>query len=312
MLHPWGSERRYNSYVQYFRKTFGERLQKVSVDAGFTCPNRDGNLGEGGCIYCDNASFNPSYCDPSEPIAEQLRKGIEFHKVRYRRAKKYLAFFQPFSNTYAPLDKLKVIYQQALDYPGIVGLIISTRPDCIDEEKLAYFQELSKNYYIHIEYGIESCYDKTLEWIKRGHTFQQSMDAVRMTKAYGLRTGVHLILGLPTETREEILEEAGIVSELPIDTLKLHQLQIIKGTRLAEMYRENKDDFHLFSLEEYIELVIDFLERLTPNIVVERFVGEVPPKYIESFNWGHIRNEQIVQLIEKRLEERDTWQGKKF
>ncbi|MBM3403938.1 MAG: TIGR01212 family radical SAM protein [Bacteroidetes bacterium] len=312
MEYIWGHSRRFNAYSNYFRRTYGERRQKVSVDAGFTCPNRDGTVGTEGCKYCNNASFNPSYCNPADPISEQLRKGIAFHQKRYRKVHKYLAYFQPFSNTYASLEKLKVLYDEALSFPNVVGVVVSTRTDCMDDEKLAYFAELSAKHHVIIEYGIESCYEKTLAWMNRGHTFAQSKEMIFRTHACGLRQGVHLIIGLPGESREEILQEAGILSALPVDSVKLHQLQIIKGTPIESEFQQHPERFSMFTLEEYLDLVIDFLELLRPTIVVERFAGEVPPDYIESYNWGHIRNEQIIQMMEKRLEERDTFQGKRF
>ncbi len=227
MTYPWGHNRRFNSYTEYFKKHFGERVQKVTIDAGFTCPNRDGLLARGGCTYCNNDAFNPSYCQPIKSVTQQIEEGVEFHKVRYRRATKYLAYFQAYSNTYAPLEELKKIYDQALSFPGVVGLVIGTRPDCIDDEKLEYFSKLSEQYYIIIEYGIESCYNKTLEFINRQHTFEQSAEAIIKTAEYGINTGAHIIFGLPGESRDKMLQEAKILSELPISNIKFHQLQIV-------------------------------------------------------------------------------------
>lgn len=310
--HPWGHGRRFNAYGEYFRKEFGERVQKISIDAGFTCPNRDGTKGRGGCSYCLNDAFNPSYCQPEKPVATQIREGIEFHKIRYRRAKKYLAYFQPYSNTHAPLEKLKEIYDQALRFPEVTGLVIGTRPDCIDEEKLSYFRKLSAERYIILEYGIESCYDRTLERINRQHSLSDAIAALELTRRYGIRTGAHLIFGLPGETPDDMLKEAEILSALPIDNIKFHQLQIFRGTPLEREFRERPEDFYSFSLEEYIDFIIDFTERLTPRMVIERFAGEVPPRFLAGPSWGLIRNDQILHKIEKRMEERDTWQGKLF
>jgi len=312
MSFPWGHHRRFNAYAQYFKKTFGGRVQKISIDAGFTCPNRDGTVGTGGCTYCNNDAFNPSYCDPSITVAEQIAEGIKFHANRYRRAEKYLAYFQPYSNTYAALEDLRKIYDQALSFPGIIGLVIGTRPDCVDLEKLEYFQELSKKCYVILEYGIESCYDKTLLRIKRGHTFQQSIEAIRMSSGLGLKTGAHLIFGLPGESREEMLKEAEIISCLPLDTIKFHQLQIVKGTPMAKEFENDPDSFTLFSLDEYVDFIVSFTERLNPGIVIERFAGEVPPRFLIAPDWGLIRNDQVLDLIEKKLENKDTWQGKNY
>jgi len=310
MQYPWQHNRRFNAYAQYFKQQFGERVQKVTIDAGFTCPNRDGSLGRGGCTYCNNDAFNPSYCNSDKPIKQQIEEGIEFHANRYRKANKFLAYFQAYSNTYKPLKELKKIYEQALEIDGIIGLVIGTRPDCIDDEKLEYFKELSKKYYIIIEYGIESCYDKTLKKINRGHTFKQSVEAIEKTASYGLKTGAHLIIGLPDETKEMILKEAEILSKLPLNNIKFHQLQIIKDTQMAMDFRKAPEQFSFFLLDEYVDFIVDFLEKLNPNFVVERFAGEVPPRFIVGKSWGLIRNDQILQKVEKRLEERNTRQGK--
>ncbi len=312
MTYPWGHNRRYNAYGEYFKTHFGQRVQKVSVDAGFTCPNRDGTAGRGGCTYCNNDAFNPSYCHPSKTISRQVQEGIDFHRKRYRRARKYLVYFQAYSNTYAPLDQLIARYEEALRFPDVVGLVIGTRPDTIDRGKLDYFRHLNKSHYIIIEYGIESCYDKTLRRINRGHTFAQSVEALEMTAAAGIRTGAHLIFGLPGETPEEMKGTATILSGLPVNNLKFHQLQILEGTAMASQYREDPEQFHLFTLPEYVDFIIDYIEGIPPGMIIERFTGEVPPKYHAGPNWGNIRNEQIVALIEQKLEEKGTWQGRKF
>ncbi len=309
---PWGHERRFNAYSNYFRSLFGERVQKLSVDAGFTCPNRDGSLAYGGCSYCNNDAFNPSYCTAQKGIKEQLELGMEFHRKRYRKAKKYLAYFQAYSNTYAPLDHLKKLYNEALELPGIIGLVIGTRPDCVDEEKLDYFRELSEKAYLIIEYGIESCYNNTLELINRQHSFEKSLWAIEATAARGIRTGGHLIFGLPGESRDDMLKEAEILSALPLNNVKFHQLQIIKGTEMAKQYKENPGSFELFEWEEYREFIIDFIERLNPAFIVERVSGEAPPKFIAGPRWDLKRSDNVLELFEKRLEERNSWQGKKY
>ena len=307
--YPWGHERRFNAYSNYFREFYGARVQKLSIDAGFTCPNRDGSKGTGGCTYCNNDAFNPSYCVPEKSVTQQIEEGISFHKNRYRRSDSYLAYFQAYSNTYAPLGKLKKLYEEALAIPGIIGIVIGTRPDCIDDKKLKYLRELSEKYYVAVEYGIESCYDKTLKRINRGHTYGEAEEAVRTTAAHGINTGAHFIFGLPGETREELLAEAEIISKLPLKTVKFHQLQIIKGTAMEKEFQSNPGDFQLFSWEEYLEFFVRFLERLNPEIVVERFTGEAPPRFLTGSLWGKKRTDQIVSLVEKRLEELDTWQG---
>ncbi len=312
MPYPWKHPRRFNAYANYFRQHFGERVQKLSIDAGFSCPNRDGSAGIGGCTYCNNDAFNPSYCLPEKSVLQQIDEGIEFHAKRYRRAEKYLAYFQAFSNTYAPLKQLITIYDQALHHPSIAGLVIGTRPDCMDVEKLDYFAQLSKEKYLIIEYGIESCYDKTLESINRGHNFACLLEMLELTAARGIKTGGHIIFGLPGESREEMLAEAAILSKLPLNNIKFHQLQIIKNTAMEQMFKKNPEIFSFFELNDYIEFMVDFLEKLNPSIVVERFAGEVPPRFLVGPGWGLIRNDQILQKVEKRLEERDSWQGKLF
>ena len=305
-------EKRYNTYSDYFKRTFGERVQKVTIDAGFTCPNRDGTLGYGGCTYCNNMAFNPSYCNPLKSISQQIKEGIEFHLKRYRKARKYLAYFQPFTNTHGKLEYLKNLYEEALNYQGIIGLAIGTRPDCISDEKLDYFQKLTEKYYIIIEYGIESCYNKTLERVKRGHSFEKSVEAIEKTAQRGIKTGAHLIFGLPGETRDEMLNEANIISDLPLNNVKFHQLQILKDTLIALEYKKCPENFRLFKLDEYFDFLVEFLERLNPEFVVERFAGEVPPGFLAGPTWGLIRNDQIINLLKKKLEKKNTWQGKKY
>jgi radical SAM protein (TIGR01212 family) len=312
MMFPWGHERRFNAYSNYFRQMFGARVQKVSIDAGFTCPNRDGSKGTGGCTFCLNDAFNPSYCIPEKSITQQINEGIEFHKWRYSEATSYLAYFQAFSNTYAPINRLKKLYEEALGHPEVRGIIIGTRPDCIDNEKLDYISKLSEKNYVTVEYGVESCYNKTLKRINRGHTFEEAVFAIEKTAERGIRTGAHFIFGLPGETRDEMLAEAGIISALPLHTVKFHQLQIINGTTMEREFRENPADFDMFTFEEYMEFFVAFLERLNPGIVVERFTGEAPPRYLSGIRWGKKRSDQIVGLVEKRLQELNTWQGRLY
>jgi len=311
-VYSWGHERRFNAYSNYFKKEFGERIQKVSIDAGFTCPNRDGTLGWGGCTFCINEAFSPSYCTADKPVSQQIMEGIDFHRKRYRRAHKFLAYFQAYSNTYAPVDRLKALYEEALTTPGIVGLVIGTRPDCIDLEKLNYISELSKEAYVIIEYGIESCYNHTLEKINRKHTYEQSVKAINETAKRGIRVGAHLIFGLPGETREQMLDEAAIISKLPLNNVKFHQLQIIKGTAMEKQYLENSGDFQLFTWDEYLDFSIRFIERLNPEFVIERFTGEAHPDMIAGPRWFMKRTDQILLLFEKRLDELNSWQGKNY
>ena len=302
--------RRFNCYNNYFKSLFGSRVQKLSLSAGFTCPNRDGAISTGGCTFCSNEAFNPSYCSPEKSIRKQIEEGIEFHQKRYRRASQYLAYFQAYSNTYKPLEELKQIYQQVLDIPGIAGIVIGTRPDCVDEPLLHYLNEVQQTHYVMLEYGVESVYDETLRRVNRGHDFATAEKAIRMTADHGIPCGGHFIFGLPGETKSMMLDAADVISRLPLTTVKFHQLQIFKGTKMAEEYQQHPELFHLFNLDEYIDFVIDFAERLNPSIVIERFAGEVPPRYLVSEPWMKLRYDEVLAKIEKRMEERDTWQGK--
>lgn len=259
-----------------------------------------------------NDAFNPSYCHPKKSISQQIAEGIEFHKNRYRRADQFLAYFQAYSNTYATIEVLQELYEEALAMEGVIGLVVGTRPDCIDDEKLKYFGDLSRDYYFILEYGLESCYDRTLERINRGHSFDQSIRALELTARHGIKTGAHMIFGLPGESRQDMLTEAQILSHLPINNIKFHQLQILKNTSMALEFDEKPEDFVRFTLEEYIEFIIDFTERLNPDIIIERFAGEVPPRFLVKNDWKSVRNDQLLMMIEKRMAERDTFQGKLF
>ncbi|MDR2036906.1 MAG: TIGR01212 family radical SAM protein [Bacteroidales bacterium] len=311
-MYLWGHQRRFNSYSEYFKRHYGERIQKLTIDAGFTCPNRDGKISRGGCAYCNNDAFNPSYCTPQKSVSRQLSEGIEFHKVRYRKAYQYLAYFQAYSNTYAPLEHLQTLYEEALSVPGVIGIVIGTRPDCVDETILDYLSGLNNRYHVIMEYGIESCYNRTLERINRGHTYEQSIQAIEETAKRNIRVGGHLIFGLPGESRQEMLDEAHLINQLPINSIKLHQLQIPVNTLFAKQYAAQPEKFQLFGCDEYIDFTIKFLERLRPDIVVERFANEMPPRFMTGPGWGKIRNVELWRMLEKRMEELDTWQGRLY
>jgi len=307
--YPWNHSRRFNSYAEYIKKRFGERVQKVSVDAGFTCPNRDGKIGTGGCTYCDNRGFNPSYCDPQKSITQQIEEGIEFHSLRYRRAKKFLVYFQPFSNTYAAIQVLKEKYEEALSFPGVAGLVIGTRPDCVDDEKLNYLADLAKKWYIQVEYGVETHNDKTLKRINRGHNSSIAEDVIRKTHELGVSTGAHYIFGLPGESIDEMFRTCEVISRLQLDTVKFHQLQIVKGTKIEQEFKEDRTSFHIFSLEDYIDFIIRFIERLNPSIVIERFTSEMPQRFLTGTNMGIIRYDEVLRRIEEELKKRNSRQG---
>ena len=302
--------RRYNSFVGFLKEKYGCRLQKLVVDAGFGCPNRDGTLSTGGCTYCDNAAFHPNYSTPDKTVTRQLDEGIEFHRGRYRSVTKYLAYFQAYSNTYGPLDKMRRVYEEALAHEGVVGIVVGTRPDCVDESKLDYLKELSQDKVVIVEYGIESCHDETLRRINRGHTFAQARRAVEMTAEREIMQGAHFIFGLPGEDIPAMMKMAAAINSLPLDSVKFHQLQIIKGTAMEREYRERREDFVTFTLDGYIDFFVDFLERLRPDLLIERFAGEVPPRFVNETPWGLVRNPQLLEMLEKRLVGRDTWQGR--
>lgn len=317
--------KRYNTFVGYYRRQYGERLQKLVIDAGFTCPNRDGTVGRGGCSFCDNAAFHPSYSTSGKSIAEQIDEGIEFHQVRYRNTKHYLAYFQSYSNTYAPISRLRELYLAALTHPKIVGIVIGTRPDCVDEEKLDFLAGLKageglgdwhrdgfEHPVVKVEYGIESCYDETLLRVGRGHDVAVAEKAVRMSAERGLEPGAHFILGLPGETREMLLGQCRFISSMPLHSVKFHQLQIVKGTRMEKEFAQVPQDFLRLSLPDYLDMVIDILERLRPDLYIERVAGEVPPRFVNETQWGLIRNFQILHLLDERLSERNTWQGRLY
>lgn len=310
--YPWGHERPFNAYPNYFTLKYGSRLQKLSINAGFTCPNRDGTLGSSGCSFCNNKAFNPSYCDALKPITQQIDEGISFHKFRYRRAAKYIAYFQPYSNTYKPLEELKKIYETALSHPEISGIAIGTRPDCVDDEKLDYLQHLSEKYFVSIEYGLESCFNRTLERCQRGHSFEQTTEAIRKSASRGLFTAVHLMFGLPGESKSEMLREAEIISGLPIQSVKFHQLQILKNTSMADDFDLNPDQYHLFTMDEYVEFIISFIEKLSPGILIERLSAEVPPRFLHVSPWEQIRSDSIARIIEDKMIAEGRFQGRLY
>ena len=300
----------YNDYGSYLRRYFDFKVQKISIDGGFTCPNRDGTKGIGGCTYCNNMTFNPAYCHRNRSVTEQMTEGISFFSYKYPDMC-YLAYFQAYTNTYGSFDLLRQKYEEALAVDGCVGLVVGTRPDCISEELLDYLHHLSLKYYVMVEYGVESTNDATLLRINRGHDYATAVDAICRTAIRGLSVGVHIILGLPGEKRSDFVYQARLLSELPITTLKLHQLQLIRGTRMAEEYAESPSDFSLFDMNEYIETVIDYLENLRPDIIVERFASQSPKELLIAPDWG-VKNYELVEKIKRRMRERDTWQGKCF
>lgn len=300
----------YNEFTSFLKSIFPYKVQKISIHAGFTCPNRDGSKGIGGCTYCNNQTFSPDYCHKNDSITAQLTAGLDFFAHKYPEMK-YLAYFQAYTNTYDELDKLKEKYEEALAFPNVVGLIIGTRPDCMPDSLLDYLTELSRKHFVLIEYGVESTLNSTLQKINRGHDYQDSINAICRTAEKDIYTGAHLILGLPGESKEDILGHADKLSRLPLTTLKLHQLQLIKQTKMANDYLSDPEAFHLYDVDEYIDLVIDFIERLNPAIYLERFVSQSPAELLIAPDWG-LKNHEFTAKVNRRIKERNTWQGRLF
>ena len=300
----------FNDLSTFLSLHFPFKVQKISINAGFTCPNRDGSVGYGGCTYCNNQTFNPAYCHTDKSVGQQLEEGKRFFSGKYPEMK-YLAYFQAYTNTYGELEELKRKYEEALAVADVVGLVIGTRPDCMPDDLLDYLEELNKRTFVWIEYGIESTDDETLRRINRGHTFAEAEDAIVRTARRGMPVGGHVILGLPGEEREALIKQAEQLSRLPLTTLKLHQLQLIRGTRMASEYEKTPELFHLYSADEYIDLVIDYIEHLRPDLVLERFVSQSPKELLIAPDWG-LKNYEFTEKVKKRMNERNAWQGKYY
>ncbi len=303
--------KRYNDYSTLIKATFGMRVQKVSLDTGFTCPNRDGSKGFGGCTYCNNDTFNPDYCEPEKTIKQQLEEGIAFFGTKYK-SQQYLAYFQAYTNTYADIELVKKLYLEALSVPHVIGLVIGTRPDCISDDLINFLSQLSKKYYISLEFGVESTLNKTLKAINRCHTFEETIEAYERCVNRGFHLGAHLILGLPGESKEDLLNHAKHISKLPIKTLKLHHLQIVKQSVMGIQYKRTPAYFNLFTVDSYVDFVTDFIGLLRPDIVIERFTSEAPKDLLIAPNWGGLKNFEIVAKIDKKLVEKNMWQGKHY
>ena len=301
-------DRRYNSYSTYLREKFGCRVHKVSVDVGFTCPNRDGALATGGCIYCNNDSFVPPYARPRVSLDDQIKTGMEYLRRRFK-AEKFIIYFQAYTNTYDKIERLEKLYRKALEHNDVVGLAVGTRSDCVDEKKIELFENLSRDWFVTLEYGIESIYDRTLKFMNRGHSYQSVLDAIRITEGRGIHIGAHIIVGFPGETQDEMLVMADEISRLGIDFLKVHNLHVVKNTPLARMYA--KEPFHLFTYEEYLHFISRFIERLSPKIVLERLFTDTPQDLLIAPIWNKTHRE-LLSGIEGELQRRDTHQGKLF
>ena len=299
MAHPHASIVMYLDFGKWLTGQLGFKAQKISINAGFTCPNRDGRVGTGGCTYCNNQTFNPDYCQTDKSIRQQLEEGKQFFGRKYPEMK-YLAYFQAYTNTYAAFDELKRKYEEALCVDDVVGLVIGTRPDCMPDVLLDYLTELNQRTFLIVEYGIESIYDRTLQRINRGHDYACTQRAIEATAARGIRVGGHVIMGLPGESCEEMIHEAEVLSELPLTTLKLHQLQLIKGTRMAEEYDKHPTDFVRFTPEEYADLVVEFIRHSQSDLVFERFVSQSPASLLAQPGWG-LKNYEFVEMVRKRM-----------
>ena len=298
----------YTEYGEFLRRAFPFKVQKISVNAGFTCPNRDGTKGWGGCTYCNNQTFNPAYCRTEKTVAEQLEEGRRFFGRKYPEMK-YLAYFQAYTNTYGEVDDVVRRYEEALAVPDVVGLVIGTRPDCMPQPLLDYLAELNRRVFVMVEYGIESADDATLARINRGHTFADTEEAVRRTSGAGIPVGGHVILGLPGEGHEDLMRQAVRISGLPLTALKIHQLQLIRGTRMAREYAERPEDFHLYGVDEYIDLAIDYVERLRKDLYLERFVSQSPKSLLIAPDWG-LKNHEFTARLRHRMAERGACQGR--
>lgn len=303
--------KRYLDYSSFIKLNFGERVQKISLDVGFTCPNRDGSKGYGGCTYCNNNSFNPGYCEPEKSITQQLEQGISFFSKRHKY-QNYFAYFQAYTNTFSDIESLKKMYDEALAFPSVIGLIIGTRPDCISDELIDYLAFLSKKHFISLEFGVESTLNKTLLAINRCHTFEDSKTAYENCANKGIHLGAHLIIGLPGETRAELMNHATEISKLPVETLKMHHLQIVKQTVMAVQYKRNPAMFDLFTSEDYIDFISDFIGYLRPDISIERFASEAPYDLLIAPKWNQMKNFEVVAKIDQKLAEKNTWQGKYY
>ncbi len=307
----YSSQHPYNRYSDYLKAIFGKPMQKISVDAGFSCPNIDGTKSHGGCIYCNNNSFNPNYNYERENIAAQIDQGISKFTNR-KPGTGFIAYFQSHTNTHGPVNELDKIFRRAIEHPAIEGLMIATRPDCLGDEILDLLSRLNKQLFVGVEIGIESTFNETLAILNRGHTWEDTLNAVSSVKERGLHLGGHLILGLPGETKSSIDHHAAEIAKLPLDTIKLHQLQIIKNTRLAKIYEQKTYQIRLFSVEEYIDICINFTERMNPNVVVERFASESKPELLAVKMWGGVKNHQLADWISNEMKRRETWQSRLF
>jgi radical SAM protein (TIGR01212 family) len=299
---------RYFAYGYYQRQLHGQRVQKVSIDAGFTCPNVDGTVAVGGCTFCDNRSFSPSRRLPRQTIREQIDEGIRRLQRRYDCGR-FTAYFQPATNTYAPVARLRSIYGQAIEHPQVVGLAIGTRPDCVPDDVLDLLTEVAAQIPLSVEYGMQTMHNRSLDWMNRGHHHDAFLDAVERSAGRGFEICAHLMLGLPGETHEDMMATAREVARLPIDAVKIHNLYAVRNTPLAEQLA--RQEVRLMTRDEYVRTLVDFLERLPPTMVVERISGDAPPDYFVAPSWC-LDKPAVLRALRQEFERRDTFQGRKF
>lgn len=298
---------RYNSYNHFLKAKFGFRVQRVSLDAGFTCPNVDGTVAIGGCTFCDNRSFSPSRRIRRLQIQQQLNDGISRLKIRYRKCNHFMAYFQPATNTYAPVDRLRPLYEAALEHPQVVAMAIGTRPDCVPDDVMDLLQEFAGKTYLTVEYGLQTIHNKSLDWMNRGHHHDAFLEAMERSVGKGFEICVHVMLGLPGETHEEMMATADEIARLDIDAVKIHNLYAVENTQLADQVRSG--EVTLMSKEDYIKTLVDFLERLPGHLVVERISGEAPPKFFVGPEWC-LDKPDVLRSVAEEFERRDSWQGK--
>lgn len=302
------AERRYYPFSRFVRERFGGRVFRVTVDGGFTCPNVDGTVAVGGCVYCDNRSFSPNRRLPRTPVREQVRRGVAILQKRYR-ADRFLAYFQAATNTYAPVEKLRRLYDEALDHPQIIGLAVGTRPDCVPEPVLDLLQTYARDRYVLLELGLQTMHDRSLDWMNRGHHFDSFADAVQRCQGRGLDLCAHVILGLPGESHADMLATADALAALPVNAVKIHNLHVVRDTPLEEMYRAGT--VRMLELPEYVAVVCDFLERLPATMVIHRLSGDAPPDYLVAPAWC-LDKPVLLRAIDEELHRRDSWQGRRF
>ncbi len=309
-IYPWGDNLPYNSAAERLKERFGGRMQKLSLSAGFSCPNRDGRVGTGGCTFCNNEAFVPFYTHHID-IDTQIGEGLEFLRERYPRSARFVAYFQAYTNTYGDFEAIKALYSRVLSHPGIGGIVVGTRPDCVDGRMLDLFAEFSKDYFVSVEYGVESVYDDVLQRVNRGHDYAASVRAIEMSAERGLHTGAHFMFGLTDPRRET--ESIGRINALPLSSVKFHQLQIIRSTALEKEWEQGAGEFHLFGREEYEEFIVGVLERLRPDLPVERFISETPPRYRRAPDWGlQWRVPEVRREIIAKMKSSGQWQGRLF